>query len=144
MNAVDLGRFGLFAELSQAELAQLAALLEEQSLETGDVLCMEGSEADGAILLSEGALDCAREQAGEIGRVEAPAVLGLASLALVGNREVSLRASQPSRVLLLTREAFHRFAQDASPAAVRVLEGIVRELGTVMRSGIDVLTPPRG
>ena len=144
MSSIDWTPFELFGELGQSELDLLGDLIEEQKLRAGEVLCMEGAEADGVILLAEGALDCKREQTGDLGRIEAPAVLGLASLALLGNREVSLRAAGPSRVLLLTRTAFHRFAQDAPPAAVRLLGAIVRELAGVLRSGIDVLAPPSG
>ncbi len=144
MSEIDWKRFGVFGELGQAEIDLLAELVEDRTLAAGDILCMEGAEADGAILLADGALACAREQVGDLGKIEAPAVLGLASLAMLGNREASLKAAAPSRVLLLTRTAFHRFAQDAPPAAVRVLENIVRELATLMRGGIDVLAPPRG
>lgn len=144
MKPVDWTSFPLFADLTQKDLELLEDLVEEQALRAGEILCLEGSEADGALLLVEGALDCSREQAGDLGRIEAPAALGMASLAQVGNREASLKAAGPARVLLLTRPAFHRFAQDAPAAAVRVLEGVVRDLAGALRGGIDALLPPRG
>jgi len=139
VSAVDWARFPIFADLAERELAILADVVEEQALRAGEMLCLEGSEADGAFLLVDGALDCSREGVGELPRIEAPAALGLAALARSGNREASLKAAAPSRVLLLTRTAFHRFAQDAPQAAVRVLEAVVRELG----GGRCTPRPPR-
>lgn len=144
MSAAELGRLPLFADLSLRELELLASVAEDQTLKAGEVVCLEGSEADGAILLLEGALDCARGDVGELGRIEAPAALGLAALALNGNREASLKAAGGARVLLLTREGFHRFSQDAPSAAVRVLEGVVRDLATALRGSAAALLPPRG
>ncbi len=144
MKPVDWTSFPLFADLARTDLDLLEGLVEDQPLRAGEILCLEGSEADGAILLVEGALECSREQAGDLGRIEAPAALGMASLAQVGNREASLKAAGPARVLLLTRPAFHRFALDAPAAAARVLEGVVRDLAGTLRGGIDALLPPRG
>lgn len=144
MSAPEWRRFEPFRALSQGELARLTELLEERALAPGELLWREGSEADGAILLADGALACARERLGELGRIEAPAVLGLASLAASGRRELSLEAAEQSRVLVLTRAAFQRFAQEAPPAALRVLEGVVRDLGGLLRGGIGGLSAPRG
>jgi CRP-like cAMP-binding protein len=144
VSAAELARIPLFADLIPRELELLASVCEAERLTNGQVLCLEGSEADGAILLLEGSLDCAREGLGEIGRVDAPATLGLASLAASGNREATLKAAGDVRVLLVSREGFHRFSQDAPGAAVRVLEGIVRELATALRGGTLALLPPRG
>jgi CRP-like cAMP-binding protein len=132
VSAAELARIGLFG------------VSEEQALKAGEVLCLEGSEADGAILLLDGALDCARDGAGDLGRIDAPAALGLASLAYNGNREATLKAASPSRVLLLTRTGFLRFSQDAPAAAVRVLEGVVNDLAGALRGSLELLVPPRG
>ena len=105
------------------------------------MLCLEGSEADGAILLLEGALDCSREGLGELPRIEAPAALGLASLSRAGIREAQLVAAAPTRVLLLTRNGFHRFSQDAPAAAVRLLEAVVGDLATTLQGSLELLVP---
>jgi CRP-like cAMP-binding protein len=139
--SAELARIALFGDLTQRELELLAAATEEQALKPGELLCLEGSEADGAILLLEGALDCARDGAGELPRIEAPAALGLASLARSGNREASLKAAGPARVRLLTRTGFHRFSQDAPAAAARVLEGVVSELAGVLHGSLELLLP---
>lgn len=144
MNGADLARIALFADLTVSELELLASAGEEQSLRAGEVLCLEGGEADGAILLLEGALDCSRDGLGELPRVEAPAALGLASLARAGNREAKLVAAGPARVLLLTRNGFHRFSQDAPAAAVRLLEAVVSDLAGALQGSLELLVPPRG
>ena len=144
MSAPDLSRVPVFGDLTPAELHLLAAAGEVQALKPGEVLCLEGSEADGAILLLEGALDCAREGAGELPRIEAPAALGLAALARSGNREATLKAAGPARVLVLTRTGFHRFSQDSPAAAVRLLEAVVRELAAVLHGSLALLVPKSG
>ncbi len=144
MSAADLARIALFGDLTPGELTLLASVAEEQVLKAGEILCLEGSEADGAYLLLEGALDCSREGISELGRIEAPAALGLAALAYNGNREASLKAAGRARVLLLTRTGFHRFSQDAPGGAVRVLEGVVNELAGALRGSLELLVPPRG
>ena len=144
MSAAHLARIGLFGDLTVSELELLASAGEEQVLGAGEVLCLEGSEGDGAILLLEGALDCSREGLGELPRIEAPAALGLASLARSGNREAKLVAAAETRVLLLTREGFHRFSRDAPAAAVRLLEAVVSDLAGALRGSLELLVPPRG
>lgn len=143
MTGSELGRIALFADLGAGELELLAAAGEEQVLKGGEILCLEGSEADGAILLVDGTLDCTREGETDLPRIEAPAALGLASLARAGNREATLKAAGPARVLLLTRTGFHRFSQDAPAAAVRLLEAVVRDLATTLRGSLDLLLPKR-
>jgi CRP-like cAMP-binding protein len=144
VSAVDLARIALFGDLTVSELELLAGAGEEQALRPGEVLCLEGSEADGAIFLLDGALDCARDGLGELPRIEAPAALGLASLARTGNREAKLVAAEPTRVLLLTREGFRRFSQDAPAAALRMLEAVVSDLAGALRGSLELLVPPRG
>lgn len=143
MKAIDWTRFAPFADLGERERAILADVVEEQALRAGEVLCLEGSEADGAILLVEGSLDCTRDGMGDLGRIEAPAALGLAALVHNGNRQASLKAAGAARVLLLTRTAFHRFAQDAPQGAVRVLEGVVAELASALEGTAVALLPPK-
>lgn len=142
MSAADLARVPLFGELGPGDLELLASVSELQALKAGEVLCLEGSEADGAIVLVEGALEASRDGVGDLGRIEAPATLGLASLAFNANREATLKAAGPARVFLITRPGFHRFGQDAPSAAVRVLEGVVRELAGALRGSVDLLVPP--
>jgi CRP-like cAMP-binding protein len=144
VSAAELGQAGLFSDLGPSELALLASVADAQALRAGELLCLEGSEADGAIVLLEGALECTREGAGELGRIEAPALLGMASLAFNGNREATLKAVGAARVLLLTRNGFHRFSQDAPSAALRVLESVVRDLALALQGSIAALLPPRG
>ena len=143
-SSAELARIALFADLAPGELELLRGMAEEQALRPGELLCLEGSEADGAILLLEGTLECLRDGAGALPRIDAPAALGLAALARPGNREATLKAAGPARVLLLTRNGFHRFSQDAPVAAVRVLEAVVSELAGTLRGSLELLVPPRG
>jgi CRP-like cAMP-binding protein len=144
VSRVDWEAFPLFAGLEPSDQERLGALLEERPLAPGETLCAEGAAAEGAFLLASGALDCRRERLGALGRIEAPALLGIAALAEEGRREASLRAAEPSRVLVLTRAAFERFAAEAPPAALRVLGAALRELAGVLRGSVEVLPRQRG
>jgi CRP-like cAMP-binding protein len=141
VNGAELARLPLLADLSPSELELLASAGEEQVLKPGEVLCLEGAEADGAFLLLDGALECESEGAGELPRIDAPAALGLASLACSGNREAKLVAAGPARVLVLTRNGFHRFSQDAPAGAVRLLGAVVNDLAGVLRGSLELLVP---
>lgn len=142
MSAPEWKRFPLFAELAEADLELLEELVEPQPLRAGEVLCLEGSEAEGAILLGRGSLLCKSDREGDLGRLEAPQLLGGASLVMLGNRLVSLTAAEPSHVHMLSRTAFHRLQQDAPAAAARLLEGLARELGGVLRGALEALVAP--
>lgn len=144
MSAPEWKRFPLFSELGEGDLELLEDLMEPQSLRAGEILCLEGSEAEGAILLGRGSLLCKSDKEGDLGRLEAPVLLGGAALVMLGNRLVSLTAAEPSHVHVLSRTAFHRFQQDAPAAAARLLEGLARELGGSLRSAVDAISAPQG
>lgn len=140
MSPTDLKRFQLFADLVEEDLAMLAGLLETRGLLSGQQLFREGQEAEGLVLVTDGRLRLERPRAGVLGFLEQGDVVGGASLVVVGTREVTAVAEQPTEVHLLTREAFHRFVEDAPRAGARVLEALARELAGVLRNGLEYLS----
>jgi NTE family protein len=137
VSEVDLKPFAPFAELTDADRDVLLDLVERRELSAGEVVLSEGDEADGLVLVERGLLEVKSERAGELATLEAGHHLGGLSLGSMGRREVTVTASEPSSVLLLSREAFVRLVEDAPRAATRILEAVLHELSTTLRSGLD-------
>lgn len=136
MIEVDLRRFPLFARLAQQELEAVAARLEVRELEAGDVVWREGEGATGLVLLEHGALRIESRRDGELGRCEAPACFGAASLVGDGQRESSASAAGAVRTLLLSRTAFARLVEDSPRGAARLLSAIAADLSRILREGL--------
>ena len=136
MNPNDLKQFRELRDLSETELEMLIPLLEQRDLAKGRRIMSEGEDAEGLVLLTHGSVTLTSE-AGHMGTAEAPVAFGAAALVTVGTRAVTAVAADPCTIQLLTRTAFHRFAEDAPRAAVRVLEAIVSDLATLLRQGLD-------
>ena len=139
MNAAGLKRFLPFAELDNADSELLEDLLDVRELEPGEVVVTEGDEADGLVLVQSGSLKMSSARITELRGLAAGDFMGGLSLASLGRREVTLTAAEPSTVLLLSRSAFLRLGEDAPRAATRVLEAVLRELGSNLRTGLDGL-----
>jgi CRP-like cAMP-binding protein len=130
----DLKCFAPFADLGEEELEMLADLIEVIPFHDGQTVIQEGVASEGLQLLFSGRIAVSSRDQGDLGNVEAPTVLGQASLVAVGPRELSGTALGEGEMWLLSRTAFHRFAEDSPRAAVRVLEAITRELAALLRA----------
>jgi CRP-like cAMP-binding protein len=133
---VDLRRFPLFAQLAQDDLQAVAARLEVRELQAGEVAWREGEGASGLVLLERGALRIESRRDGELGRCEAPACFGAASLVGDGRRESSAAAAGPVRTLLLSRTAFARLVEESPRAAARLLSAITADFARILRDGL--------
>ena len=136
MIEVDLRRFALFAGLAEEELDAVAAHLEVRELAADDVLWREGEGAGGLVLLQEGALRIDSRCDGELGRCEAPACFGAASLVADGPREASAVAAGVGVAFTLSRTAFGRLLEDSPRAAARLLAAIATDLARLLRDGL--------
>lgn len=139
MKAVELKRFAPFAELDNADSELLEDLLDARDVETGDVVVTEGEEADGLVLVQRGSLKMTSVRISELRGLAVGDFMGGLSLASLGRREVTLTALEPSTVLILSRSAFLRLSEDAPRSATRVLEAVLRDLGSNLRTGLDGL-----
>lgn len=140
MIEVDLRRFPLFASLATEELDAVAARLEVRELDVNQTLWREGDGAVALALLDRGTLRIESHGLGSLGRCDAPACLGAASLVDDGQRESSAIATGPVRTLLLSRTAFAELIEDAPRAAARVLAAVVGDLSATLRQGLPFLT----
>lgn len=139
MTADDLKRFSVLAECSDDDRDTIAQLLEERVLRPGSPLFREGSEAEGLVLVAEGALRLESRRVGKLGTVRAGAAIGGVSLAAVGKREVAAVAEARTTVWVLERTAFRRLAEDAPRAACRIIEGVLAQFAAATRGSLDRL-----
>ena len=139
---VDLRRFPLFASLARDELEAVAEQLEVHELAPDDVLWREGEASGGLVLLEEGALRIDRRE-GEVGRCEAPACLGAASLVADGPREASAVSEGAGLAFSLSRTAFARLLERSPRTAARLLVAISAELSHLLRDGLPFVVHER-
>lgn len=136
MTAEELKHFPQFADLSSQEIELLLPLFEERGLVPGRRVFNEGEDAHGLVLLTHGAVEL-KSASGFEATVKAPAAFGGAALVHLGPRLMTARTAEPSTIEVLTRTAFHRFADDAPRAAVRILEAVVVDLASLLRESLE-------
>lgn len=139
MNPLELKSVALFGELSDAELEVLAELLEEEALAAGRALFEEGSEADGLVVVLEGAVELESREHGSLVRLPAGAAFGGLSLVAPGRREVTALAAEACTVAWLERGSFRRLVDDEPRLACKLVEALLRETAGDLREGLPAL-----
>ena len=138
-SAAALKSFGPFADLSDAERAEVADLLEERRLSRGETLFAEGDEAESAVLVVEGALQISNRRLRDTARLGAGVVVGGLALFSVGTRESAAEGAEPTQLLVLRREDFLRLAEDSPRTACRVAMALAAELAAHLRGALAAL-----
>ncbi len=141
MSADRLKRFAILSSLVEEDRAVLDELLDEIDLEAGEPLFQEGHESEGLVLVERGALRLESRRVRQAGKITVGGDLGALSLIAVGVREVTAVASEPTRVLVLSRSSFMRLSDDAPRAAARLLEAVLADTAAQLRQGLDRLAP---
>lgn len=140
MRPEELKAFGLLAAFSDDDREALAELLEERELVDGKSAFREGAEAVGLVLLAEGQLKLkTKAHAGVLGHLLAPDHLGVASLFVIGEREVTAIAEGPCTIWQLSRSGLSRLADDAPRAAYRLAEAAVADFAVLIRPALATL-----
>ena len=134
----------------------MAEELEPLDLEPGTLLFDEGEQGEGLLFIVEGGSIGSRASVRSTGVELGPgASLGAFSLVASGPREVRAETTSRSRILVLRRSSFRRFADAEPRAACRLLEAILRETSRLGRSrgddpasalqpgGVDPVAPRR-
>lgn len=140
MKGAVLKGFAPFADLSDAERAEIGELLEERRLSPGETLFHEGDDAEALVLIVEGNVKLSSRRAREKAVVGGGTVLGGFSLFAVGAREASAVGVDRAEVRLLRREDFLRLAEDSPRTAWRVAAALAAELAGQTRLAVA----PRG
>ena len=141
MNAEELKRFGLLAELQDEDRKALLELLEFETIRKGRSVYRETAEADGLILLASGTVRLSSKRCKDLGTLGAGAVLGAASLLAMGQREATVKAETQCEVWLLARTAYRRLVDDYPRTACRLTEAIAAEIAGLLREGLDGFLP---
>lgn len=118
---VDLiGRVGLFAGCSKAELGQIAAASDELSLPAGATLMRQGERGREFVVIVDGTVEVLRD--GKPLRTMGPGDFA-GEIALVADvpRTATVVASSPVRVLVLSDRAFARLIRETPSIAAKVL-----------------------
>ncbi len=139
MNAADLKRFPLLAELSDEDREALFELLETQSVRKGRSVFRQTAEADGLVFLVSGKVALSRENEAELGQIGPGEILGTASLLTMGQREATAKAAEPSEIALLSRNAYRRLVEDHPRTACRLTEAIAQDLSSLLREALPRL-----
>ncbi|MCG8592618.1 MAG: cyclic nucleotide-binding domain-containing protein [Proteobacteria bacterium] len=136
MNASELKRFALFAEFTDEDREFVAELMDTLQVSKGAPVFREGSEANGLILVLSGTLRLENKRKGVLGQLEAGSVLGALSLMVVGPREATAFAEEPTQLGLLPRHSFRRLAEDSPRTACRLAEAITADFASYVRSNL--------
>jgi CRP-like cAMP-binding protein len=131
--------FAPFADLSDGERAEVAALLEERTLSPGETLFAEGDDADALVLVATGTVEVASRRTRESARLGPGTVLGGLALFAVGAREASAAGLERADVLLLRRADFLRLAEDSPRIAWRVAMALSADLAAALRGALAAL-----
>lgn len=139
MNASDLKRFPLLAELSDDDRDALFGLLDVQTLRRGRSVYRETGEADGLVMILRGRVQLSSRHASDddLGTLGEGAILGTASLLAMGQREATAKAMGDCEVALLSRNAYRRLVDDYPRTACRVTEAIARDLSALLREALE-------
>jgi CRP-like cAMP-binding protein len=130
----DLKTFALFGDLGDGEREELAALLEERDLSSGETLFEEGDEADSLILVLRGGVEITSRRSREKVVVGPGDTIGALALFEVGSRETRATGAEPSDLRLLRREDFLRFAEDHPRPAFRIAAAVAAEVAQHARA----------
>ena len=143
---MDLKQFSLLSELSEEDRETLGEELEELEVEAGTELYDEGEQGDGLYFVTAGEVRVESTHTGASAVFGPGSAMGAFSLVASGPRETRAVASQRSRLLVLRRSTFRRFAEAEPRAACRLLEAILREtarLGREVLVGAQAHIDPR-
>ena len=137
MSQPDWKRFQLLAALDDEQRDAIARELEAVELDAGTELFDEGEQAEGLCFIAEGGLRVESTRSGGPGLELGPGTaLGALSLVASGAREVRAETTTRTRVLVLRRSAFRRFADAEPRAACRLLEAILRDTARLGRDAL--------
>jgi CRP-like cAMP-binding protein len=135
------GELDIFAAFSDDQLRLLAFVAEEVSLRPGDTLYSAGDAADGAYVLTSGALEASDPEAHGGGRfrIEPVALVGELGLMLTRPRASTIKATRSSVALFVPREPFLKLLRNhpelAEDVARTLRAELVRYLDSIAQLG---------
>lgn len=120
-------RVPLFAGLSKAELAEVAALADELSFEDGRTLIEEGAVGREFIVLLEGDVEV-RKDGRKVQLRGDDRHFGEIALISGAPRNATVTTTTPVRALVVTERAFHRLLRDSPQIQLKVLKSLAERV----------------
>lgn len=132
--ADPLGHIAIFARLSRDERAALFATMQEKECSAQETIVWLGDTGDSFYLISSGrvAVTIPNESGQHVilNTLEQGGFFGEISLIDGGPRTATVRAIEPSKLLVLSREAFHSFVRQRPDVAIEILTVMGQRLRT--------------
>ena len=117
-NVRDLARNDTLGDLDPEALRLIAFSAETRILRAGDILFRRGDPSDGGYLVVSGALSLEADGVATI--VRPPTLVGDAALLAATQRPATATAQEPSSVLKIPRDLFHRVLGEYPESAARL------------------------
>jgi CRP-like cAMP-binding protein len=130
-----LSRISLFRALEADALRLIAFGAETRILRAGDILFRKGDRSDAGFILLSGsvALD-PKSDGGPSAHIVAPeSLIGEVALLVETERLATAIAREPSTVLKISRELFHRVLREYPESAKRLRAAMANELRSFVR-----------
>ncbi len=140
----QLDQFSLLSELIADDRRVLAEFLTERELDAGSTLFRASEEAEELFFVSQGSLSI-RSDGQSIANLGSGEALGALCLINVGLRMCDAVATEPTRVLSLSRESYSRLRADQPALALQLEEAVLRSFASLVRNIlIDARAPSDG
>ena len=117
----------LFSRCTRKELSEVASIADEVDLPTKRVLMREGERGREFFVLLEGSADVCRNGR-KINQLDAGDFFGEIALVSRSDRTATVTTTGPSRVLVITEQAFRALLDHAPRIQIRVLEALADRL----------------
>jgi CRP-like cAMP-binding protein len=117
----------LFADASRRELREISLVADEVVVPAGSVLAREGAAGQELVVIVEGAADVTR-RGRKINSVGSGDFVGEIAILTDQPRTASVKTTQPTHALVLTRRDFRTLMRRVPSIQVKVLEALARRL----------------
>jgi CRP-like cAMP-binding protein len=124
-----LERIDIFAKCSKRDLKSLARSCDEMEFSAGDVICRQGEKGAAMYIVAEGAAEVFEERDAEeihLARIDEGDVVGELSVIDGEVRTATVRATEPSRCLVLTSWDLRGAIRSRPEIALDILFMVVR------------------
>ena len=122
-----LKRVPLFAECSRRELREIAIVADEIVVPAGTALAREGKSGRELVIIVEGAADVTK-RGRKINEVGGGDFVGEIAVVTDTPRTASVKTTQPTHALVLTRRDFRTLMKRVPTIQIKVLETLARRL----------------
>ena len=117
----------LFSRCTRKELSEVASIADEVDLPTKRVLMREGERGREFFVLLKGSADV-RRNGRKINQLGDGDFFGEIALVSRSDRTATVTTTEPSRVLVITEQAFRALLDHAPQIQIRVLEALADRL----------------